>query len=64
MQAAWVSGMYIDVVTNKENFTGALNALVRALKDPELPVRVDSLVAFRSFLDAMEGSDFFLVVPF
>lgn len=52
-KAAWVSGQYASTsFVNQQNFSAALRNIVAALKDPELPVRVDSVVALRSFVEA------------
>lgn len=52
-KAAWVSGQYANTsFVNQQNFSTALRNIVAALKDPELPVRVDSVVALRSFVEA------------
>ncbi|CAM6037581.1 unnamed protein product [Sphagnum compactum] len=52
-KAAWVAGQYADITfTDQRNFTSALHRVVAALTDPELPVRVDSVVALRAFVEA------------
>eukprot|EP00250_Pteridium_aquilinum_P010585 c19495_g1_i1 orf=322-3393(-) len=52
-KAAWVSGQYASTsFVNQQNFSAALHKIVAALKDPELPVRVDSVVALRSFVES------------
>ncbi|CAI5971021.1 unnamed protein product [Closterium sp. NIES-64] len=43
--------------SNPAHFGGALQAVVGLLRDPELPVRVDAVVALRSFVDACEDLD-------
>lgn len=54
-KAAWVAGQYADIsFANAANFSGALHAIISALRDPDLPVRVDSVVALRSFIDACD----------
>ena len=61
VQAAWVAGQYADVVfTDQRHFTTALHRVVAALTDPELPVRVDSVVALRTFVEACKGMVHFL----
>ncbi|KAG6549125.1 hypothetical protein Mapa_009351 [Marchantia paleacea] len=52
-KAAWVAGQYADISFNDQrNFSAAMHRVVAALKDPELPVRVDSVVALRSFVES------------
>jgi hypothetical protein len=52
-KAAWVAGQYADITfTDQRHFTTALHRVVAALTDPELPVRVDSVVALRTFVEA------------
>lgn len=52
-KAAWVSGQYASIpFADQRHFSSAMHSIVSALKDPELPVRVDSVVALRSFVDA------------
>lgn len=59
LQAAWVAGQYADITfTDQRNFTSALHRVVSALTDPELPVRVDSVVALRAFVEACKGGSF------
>jgi len=54
-KAAWVSGQYADIeFKNPQHFVGLLQCIVRGLRDPELPVRVDSVVALRNFVDASQ----------
>lgn len=53
VQAAWVAGEYADIpFSNREHFNLAFHSVVRLLSDPELPVRVDAVVALRSFIEA------------
>ncbi|KAH7428022.1 hypothetical protein KP509_10G071600 [Ceratopteris richardii] len=57
-KAAWVSGQYAGTsFVNKENFSSAFRSIVAALRDPELPVRVDSVVALRSFVESCKDLD-------
>ncbi|KAE8673868.1 Importin beta-like SAD2 [Hibiscus syriacus] len=52
-KAAWVAGQYAHVnFFDQNNFRQALHSIVSALRDPELPVRVDSVFALRSFVEA------------
>ncbi|KAG0567157.1 hypothetical protein KC19_7G115500 [Ceratodon purpureus] len=52
-KAAWVAGQYADITfVDQRHFTTALHRVVAALTDPELPVRVDSVVALRTFVEA------------
>lgn len=56
LQAAWVAGQYADIAfVDQRHFTSALHRVVAALTDPELPVRVDSVVALRTFVEACKG---------
>ena len=57
IQAAWVSGQYATInFSDQRNFSAAMHSIVAALRDPELPVRVDSVVALRSFIEACKGT--------
>ncbi|XP_044485896.1 importin beta-like SAD2 isoform X2 [Mangifera indica] len=52
-KAAWVAGQYAHInFSDQNNFRKALHSVVSGLRDPELPVRVDSLFALRSFVEA------------
>ncbi|KAL9247096.1 hypothetical protein vseg_020563 [Gypsophila vaccaria] len=52
-KAAWVAGQYAHVTfSDQNNFRKALHSVVAGLRDPELPVRVDSVFALRSFVEA------------
>ncbi|GMI92940.1 enhanced miRNA activity 1, SUPER SENSITIVE TO ABA AND DROUGHT2, UNARMED 9 [Hibiscus trionum] len=52
-KAAWVAGQYAHVnFSDQNNFRQALHSVVSGLRDPELPVRVDSVFALRSFVEA------------
>ncbi|KAA3454673.1 importin beta-like SAD2 [Gossypium australe] len=52
-KAAWVAGQYAHInFSNQNNFRQALHSVVSGLRDPELPVRVDSVFALRSFVEA------------
>ncbi|GMH26704.1 hypothetical protein Nepgr_028547 [Nepenthes gracilis] len=52
-KAAWVAGLYAHInFSDQNNFRKALHSVVAGLRDPELPVRVDSVVALRSFIEA------------
>ncbi|KAL4289962.1 hypothetical protein GQ457_14G000330 [Hibiscus cannabinus] len=52
-KAAWVAGQYAHVnFSDQNNFRQALHSVVSGLHDPELPVRVDSVFALRSFVEA------------
>lgn len=56
-QAAWVAGQYAHInFSDQDNFRKALHSVVAGLRDPELPVRVDSVFALRSFVEACKGS--------
>ncbi len=63
LQAAWVAGQYADIAfVDQRHFTTALHRVVAALTDPELPVRVDSVVALRTFVEACKGNAFAVIV--
>ncbi|XP_031375636.1 importin beta-like SAD2 isoform X2 [Punica granatum] len=52
-KAAWVAGQYAHIkFSDANNFRKALHSVVSGLRDPELPVRVDSVFALRSFVEA------------
>ncbi|KAK1323984.1 hypothetical protein QJS10_CPA02g00514 [Acorus calamus] len=52
-KAAWVAGQYAHINFNDQNnFRNALHCVVSGMRDPELPVRVDSVFALRSFVEA------------
>ncbi|KAA8527329.1 hypothetical protein F0562_034574 [Nyssa sinensis] len=52
-KAAWVAGQYAHVnFSDPNNFRKALHSVVAGMRDPELPVRVDSVFALRSFVEA------------
>jgi hypothetical protein len=56
-KAAWVAGQYADITfTNPQHFAALLQCIVQGLRDKELPVRVDSVVALRNFVDASQGT--------
>ncbi|KAL5542858.1 hypothetical protein UlMin_010568 [Ulmus minor] len=52
-KAAWVAGQYAHInFADQNNFRKALHSVVAGMRDPELPVRVDSVFALRSFVEA------------
>ncbi|KAK7295628.1 hypothetical protein RJT34_18539 [Clitoria ternatea] len=52
-KAAWVAGQYAHInFSDQNNFRRALQCVVSRMQDPELPVRVDSVFALRSFIEA------------
>ncbi|MFS8034675.1 putative importin-beta domain, armadillo-like helical, exportin-2, central domain-containing protein [Helianthus anomalus] len=52
-KAAWVAGQYAHVnFSDPNNFRKALQCVVAGMRDPELPVRVDSVFALRSFVES------------
>uniref|UniRef100_A0A7N0UGH1 Importin N-terminal domain-containing protein n=1 Tax=Kalanchoe fedtschenkoi TaxID=63787 RepID=A0A7N0UGH1_KALFE len=54
-KAAWVAGQYANVnFSDQNNFRKALHSVVSGLHDPELPVRIDSVFALRSFVEACQ----------
>ncbi|XP_057779472.1 importin beta-like SAD2 [Salvia miltiorrhiza] len=53
LRAAWVAGQYAYInFSDPNNFRRALHSVVAGMRDPELPVRVDSVFALRSFVEA------------
>ncbi|RXI00671.1 hypothetical protein DVH24_000905 [Malus domestica] len=52
-KAAWVAGQYAHInFSDSNNFRKALHSVVSGMRDSELPVRVDSVFALRSFVEA------------
>lgn len=52
-KAAWVAGQYAFInFSDQNNFRRALHCVVAGMRDPDLPVRVDSVFALRSFVEA------------
>ncbi|OAY52150.1 importin beta-like SAD2 isoform X1 [Manihot esculenta] len=52
-KAAWVAGQYAHInFSDQNNFRKALHSVVSGLRDTELPVRIDSVFALRSFVEA------------
>ncbi|KAJ3697379.1 hypothetical protein LUZ61_001084 [Rhynchospora tenuis] len=52
-KAAWVAGQYAHInFSDPSNFTKAMHCVISGLRDPDLPVRVDSVFALRSFVEA------------
>ncbi|CAJ1838599.1 unnamed protein product [Sphenostylis stenocarpa] len=52
-KAAWVAGQYAHInFSDQNNFRRALQCVVSRMQDSELPVRVDSVFALRSFIEA------------
>jgi len=59
-QAAWVAGQYAHIsFSDQNNFRKALQCVVCGMRDPELPVRIDSVFALRSFIEACKGGHTF-----
>ncbi|XP_010525660.1 PREDICTED: importin beta-like SAD2 homolog isoform X2 [Tarenaya hassleriana] len=57
-KAAWVAGQYAHIkFSDQSNFTNALHCVISGLRDQELPVRVDSVFALRSFIEACKNLD-------
>ncbi|XP_016482754.2 importin beta-like SAD2 [Nicotiana tabacum] len=57
-KAAWVAGQYAHVnFSDPNNFRKALHSVVAGMRDPDLPVRVDSVFALRSFVEACRDLD-------
>jgi hypothetical protein len=47
-KAAWVAGVYADITfANAANFQALFQRVVAKLNDPDLPVRVDAVIALR-----------------
>jgi hypothetical protein len=56
-KAAWVAGMYADTsFSNPDNFSALFQRVIGALRDPELPVRVDAVISLRAFVDAADDA--------
>ncbi|AQK52663.1 Importin beta-like SAD2 [Zea mays] len=52
-KAAWVAGQYAHInFSDPNNFRQAMHCIVSGMHDPDLPVRVDSVFALRSFVEA------------
>ncbi|KAJ6956324.1 importin beta-like SAD2 [Populus alba x Populus x berolinensis] len=52
-KAAWVAGQYAHInFSDQNNFCKSLHSVVSGLRDPEFPVRVDSVFALRCFVEA------------
>ncbi|KAK4483373.1 hypothetical protein RD792_010559 [Penstemon davidsonii] len=57
-KAAWVAGQYAHInFSDPNNFRKALHSVVTGMRDVELPVRVDSVFALRSFVEACNDLD-------
>jgi hypothetical protein len=57
-KAAWVAGQYAHInFSDQNNFRKAMHCVISGLRDPELPVRVDSVFALRSFVEACKDLD-------
>ncbi|KQJ82085.1 importin beta-like SAD2 isoform X2 [Brachypodium distachyon] len=57
-KAAWVAGQYAHInFSDQDNFRKAMHCVISGLRDPELPVRVDSVFALRSFVEACKDLD-------
>ncbi|CAN4120945.1 unnamed protein product [Withania somnifera] len=57
-KAAWVAGQYAHInFSDPNNFRKALQCVVTGMRDPDLPVRVDSVFALRSFIEACKDLD-------
>ncbi|CAA7016727.1 unnamed protein product [Microthlaspi erraticum] len=57
-KAAWVAGQYANInFSDQNNFSKALHCVISGMRDPELPVRVDSVFALRSFIEACKNLD-------
>ena len=57
-KAAWVCGQYADIDFSQEKlFSQLFERVLMGVKDAELPVRVDSVVALKEFVNANEDLD-------
>lgn len=57
-KAAWVAGQYAHIkFTEQDNFRKAMHSVIAGMRDAELPVRVDSVFALRSFVEACADLD-------
>ncbi|OEL35059.1 Importin beta-like SAD2 [Dichanthelium oligosanthes] len=57
-KAAWVAGQYAHInFSDLNNFRQAMHCIVSGMRDPDLPVRVDSVFALRSFVEACKDLD-------
>ncbi|KAF8689581.1 hypothetical protein HU200_041756 [Digitaria exilis] len=57
-KAAWVAGQYAHInFSDPNNFRQAMHCIVSGMRDPDLPVRVDSVFALRSFVEACKDLD-------
>ncbi|KAG6485748.1 hypothetical protein ZIOFF_054313 [Zingiber officinale] len=55
-KAAWVAGQYANINFSDQNiFRRVFHCVIAGFKDPELPVRVDSVFALRAFVEACVG---------
>uniref|UniRef100_A0ACD5Z4B3 Uncharacterized protein n=1 Tax=Avena sativa TaxID=4498 RepID=A0ACD5Z4B3_AVESA len=55
-KAAWVAGQYAHInFSDQDNFRRAMHCIVAGMRDPDLPVRVDSVFALRSFVEACKN---------
>lgn len=51
-----MAGQYAHInFSDQNNFRKALQCVVSRMQDSELPVRVDSVFALRSFIEACKG---------
>jgi len=64
-KACWVSGQFSDVqFADAQSFNTLFRLVVGCLADPELPVRVDAVIALRNFVEATEDlSDLRSILP-
>lgn len=54
-KAAWCAGVYAEIqFTDPQVFQSLFGTVVNALKDPELPVKVDAVVSLGSFVEAAD----------
>jgi len=52
-KAAWCAGVYAEIeFTNPQHFMSLFSNVVGCLADPDLPVRVDAVIALGSFVEA------------
>ena len=61
-KACWICGQFADIRFAEgkgqgQSFMGLMQLVMQRLQDPELPVKVDAVVALRAFVEYVEGLD-------
>lgn len=55
-QAAWVAGKYAHInFSDQKNFREIFHHIISGMRDPDLPVRVNSVFALQPFIEACQG---------